>query len=163
MKYIIISQDFDTDLSKLFISFVNENEGAISIYIDSNGGEFPTVQLIRDIINGDPERFTLIAVNAIRSAAFVLFFSVTCKRIILEGTTGAHHLMGRTSRIMSNGVHSDELERFEFKRLKEGNLDEVSFCENIGFNQKELRLFKAGKDVLFSNKRLNDLLLNHGT
>ncbi len=158
MRYFIIDQGFDQDLVKSFVSFVNENEGLITIYLDSNGGELPASQIIRDIINSEPERFTLIAVNAIRSSAFILFFSVKCKRRIFEDTTGLHHLMGRSARIMSNGVHSEEVERFEFKRLKDGHLAEVEFCESIGFSEKEAKSFGSGKDVFFTTKRLNELL-----
>ncbi len=158
MKYFTIDKAFDIELTKEFISFVNENEGPITIYIDSNGGELPTAQIIRDVINSDPERFEMIAVNAIRSSAFVLFFSVRCKRRVMEDATGLHHLMGRSGRIMSNGIHSEDVERFEFKMLKEGNSAEVSFCESIGFSVIEIKLFRAGKDVCFSTKRLNELL-----
>lgn len=158
MKYFTIDQEFNQELTKNFISFVNENDGPATLYLDSNGGEFPTAQIIKDVINLEPERFTLIAVNAIRSSAFFLFFSVRCKRIILDDTTGLHHLMGRAARVMSNGVHSDDIERMEFKMLKAGHETEVEFCRTIGFTEKELNTFKAGKDVFFSYQRMIELL-----
>lgn len=160
MKRFIIDKDFGQELVNEFIQFTNENDCGIEIYLDSNGGEFPTAQIIADIINYDPDRFVIIAVNAIRSSAFYLFFAVKCDKRILDDTTGLHHLMGRTARVMSNGVHSDEVERFEFKRLKECMAKEIAFCQKIGFTEKELNAFKAGKDVFFTTERLIELINN---
>lgn len=158
MKYFIIAQDFDLELSKSFISFVNENDGPITIYLDSNGGEWPTAQVIREIVNLEPERFWLVAVNSIRSSVFALFFSVKCRRTLMEDVTGWHHLVGRTGRVMSNGAHSDNVDKTEFIHMKGGHLEEIAFCEKLGFTDKELKAFKSGKDVFFTSKRLAEML-----
>lgn len=55
MKYFIVGEEMEQEAADKFVSFVNENDGPITIYLCSNGGWRITGQMIVDVINSDPE------------------------------------------------------------------------------------------------------------
>jgi len=159
MKYFLIDETMTTELASRFIDFVNCHQGEkITIYLDSNGGFNVSAQIFCDIINQSPDDFVMVAANSIRSAAFWLFFSVSCERKVLEGTTGICHISGNTVRVGSNGRIPDAIERFESESLALGVSSEIEFHSALGFTESEMETFKSGGDVFLSEGRLREVL-----
>jgi len=74
----------DYDLLNKFVKDWNESEKTSQkrkdIYIDSPGGYISVFFQIQSMIQSCPSKCSLTAVNEIHSAAFELFYSVTCAR-----------------------------------------------------------------------------------
>ena len=159
MKYFIIDETMTTELVSRFIDFVNSQQGEkITIYLDSIGGFSVSAQIFCDIINQSPDNFVLVAANSIRSAAFWLFFSVSCHRQILEGTTGICHISGNTVRVGSNGRIPDAIQRFESEDLALGLSGDIEFHKMLGFTESEMETFTSGGDVFLGQNRLTEML-----
>lgn len=161
MKYYHIEGEMSDEQAQKFIAFVNENDDNIVVYLDSSGGTCASALMIQDIISREPERFEVVASFQILSSAFELFFSVDCKKKIMPDTFGAYHLIGQTSRINAAGVASEPLSEFTMRQIrKTGVRQAVEFGQRIGMNPKEVDAIRRGKDVFFTNERLNQLLAN---
>lgn len=157
MKYFIIQENFSQELAEKFTAFVNENEGQITVYLSSDGGEIVPSQMIEATINDDSSRFKLVALGCISSCAFWLFFSAKCQKTMMPDTAGIYHLAGFHCRVMSNGKLGTGVEKLALKSIKETHPDELEFCKEIGMNGKEIRSFSKGEDVFFTPKRMSEL------
>ena len=161
MKYYHIEGEMNDEQVQKFILFVNDNEGPLVLYLDSEGGYCASALIFLDIINREPERFELVASHIILSCAFELFFNAACKKVVSPETIGAYHLTGNTARVNAAGLINDPLSAFKAAETKRtGKRDALEFCTRVGMNQKEVETILRGKDVFFTPERLNELLAN---
>lgn len=147
-------EDGKDDLEKL-VNFLNENPGS-RVYFGSNGGICWVMEIVLEIIN--EKCGELVAVADIQSAGFKLFFLAKCKKRLAPSTTGMFHLAGRKMRITSEGRPDNEDDEFWFKETRKRTKEDIKFCESIGMNENEVKKIKASRNVLFTQKRLNELL-----
>lgn len=157
MKYYLIEGDLNEQALRDFIAFCNENKDIEkTVFLDSNGGYCAYSTAISSIINDDFARFTIIAVNTVKSSAAELFFSCICKRFVLPGTTALIHAAGRETRVLHNGIVPAEYEKFAIRELNEEIDQTAKFWESWGLSKKELSDFKKGKDILIGCRRLTE-------
>lgn len=144
-----------------FIDFMNENHGReVKIFISSEGGDDEAFWILKSIIEQSKDLITLVANGEIMSNAFKLFYSLECNREIRPETIGMFHYSGFTPRILENNRPAFDEDKARLAVFKEKAEQTDAWCSSIGMNKKEIRAVKAGKDVFFSNSRLNELFLH---
>lgn len=162
MKYTsIVGSIEEASLTKL-LEFINQNpEGELTIYISSWGGCANSMEAMQDVINANSDRITLICNGDLFSAAFILFFSVKCRRIVLDRAIGLHHhYMLSEINIASNGEPDDALCRYRLKQLKADRMKEIRFFRSLGMSEEEVAKIERNEDVYFNDKRLRQFLKN---
>lgn len=162
MAIISINGFLDTDVLTKFIKEWNESEKTThkkkDIYIDSHGGLISVGQTIQYMIGSCPDKCTLTAVGEIHSSAFELFYSVKCKRKILPFTFGMYHYGSDEIVIDEKGKAKEDYGKARLDNLKLMKAYTLSFCKQVGMNQKEIKEITSGKDVYFQQDRLNHFL-----
>src|ERR1700712_4304137 len=83
---------FDKDNFKKFLDFKNDKNSSITIFIDSGGGSICIMESMIYLVNQEPEKFKVVVMGGVYSAAFVFLLSVKCERVILDSSKGMFHL-----------------------------------------------------------------------
>jgi len=152
----------DNDLLNKFIKDWNESDKTTQkkkdIYIDSTGGHQSVFNIIKSMISSCPDKCTLTAVGEIHSAAFELFYSVRCKRVIYPYSFGMYHFGYDDITIDEKGKAKEDYGKARMDNLKLMKGFTLNFCKTIGMNQKEIREISNGKDVYFQQDRLSHFL-----
>lgn len=158
MKYYYFHHEIKPETTEKFLEFIQSNDGEITVFLNSPGGDDFDTFLLEKILNDNKDRITLIANGMIYSNAFRLFFKVNCKREIYPYTVGMFHQSGANRRICENGklnYNEDMATQEAFKRKYK---DSLKFCEKLGFTKAEMKKFKANDDVFFQEDRLREFL-----
>lgn len=162
MAKIVISGMADDKLLDKFIGDWNNADKTASrlkqIYIDSPGGQTAIYYIIQDIINSQSDKCTLIACGELHSAAFEMFYSVKCRKVILPFTFGMYHFATDEIQIDEKGKPKENYAKARLENLKLTKNFTLNFCKKIGMNAIEIRRIKAGEDVYFQTDRLNYFL-----
>lgn len=162
MNYIFqIKGKLDFDLLDRFTECVNQEHEKITIYLNCTGGSANVYEIMNDIINKNPDRFELIAMNGILSAAFMLFFKATCSKRIMMNTIGMIHQGNQEFTLNDNLKPTYTIDVAWKKRMKKEHLQGIEFVKSIGLNKKELKKYKRGDDVYFQYERLVELFNNY--
>lgn len=156
-----IKGKLDLDLLDRFTGCVNQGHEKIIIYLNTTGGSCNTSEVMCDIINNNPERFELIAMNGILSAGFTLFFGAKCSRRIMMNTAGMIHQGNQEFTLNDNLKPTYAIDVAWKKRMKKEHLQGIEFVKSIGLNKKELKKYKRGDDVYFQYERLVELFNNY--
>lgn len=130
----------------------------LSVYINSEGGDAESMEALIHIINEHFSLITLIAYGSIQSAAFIVFFKVVCKRIILPGTQGMFHYARISIEVGSKTDGYYKCDKANQEWIDFENKQYYKFCKKLGFTAKELNDLKKTEEVYFTTARLNELL-----
>jgi len=158
----VLQEKIEPEVGQAFVEAVNKAEPTevINIYLNSAGGNIFTMQMILSIINSDPhERFILIGLGDIQSAAFELFFRAKCTKSLLLGTVGMFHRSYAGMDITSSGrpKTADGRSIVEWLKITEGyDLDFMQNCVN--FTTEEIEKYMNDEDVYFMPSRMEELL-----
>jgi hypothetical protein len=144
--------DFTIEAFKEFQDKVNSlwKDESFRIYLDSLGGSVMTKDMYLDVIESIPD-VEIIAMT-IFSSAFVLFKNVICKKRILPSSYWMIHMEAWDVRVWEKWIARWDLEKFKLNYQKESELSDISFLTD---DEKEL--YKEGRDVFLSNKRLKEI------
>jgi hypothetical protein len=142
------------------IQAINQSESSpekLIVYLNSEGGGTVIGEVIQDLINQNAGNIHLIACGDICSAAFEIFFKAKCERSILPGTEGMCHKT--TIQIEHNYDHAPKKNQKRLLDWMKSHRKPVqeSLCKELGFTDKEFKLFRAGEDVEFTHQRLREL------
>ena len=158
MAIITINGYGDVDLLDKFVKDWNESERTAQkrkdIFIDSPGGEIPVFSQIYSMIESCPSKCSLTAVSEIHSAAFELFFTVTCNRSLMPFTFGMYHLGYNEITVNENGEVKHEYDKALSDNLRLMKPYTLSICKKVGMSAKEIKWITSGKDVYFQHDRL---------
>lgn len=151
--------DFNQDTLDKFIDFVNSSgDSPIDVYINSNGGSTWCSQVMLDIIESSPEKFTLTAYGQLGSSAFSLFFKASCERKILPTCIGVYHQAKmRIDVNFSSKPYGKDDEAF-VNALREDFDNDLVFVKSLKFSEHELSRYLEGQDVFFQYDRLKSFL-----
>lgn len=97
MKNVILKGGFDEEFLQKIVDVANETfydpasnreyHPNVTIFIYSGGGSAEIAQILTEMINHQPNRYRLIAVGVVNSAAFRFFFDANCDKTVLPHTT----------------------------------------------------------------------------
>jgi hypothetical protein len=162
MKRFIFNHSIDQEIIEKFISLVesaNPDE-KIVIYLTSGGGSETGMYIIIDIINSNPERFEIYAMEKIFSAAFELFFHVKCNKRIAPATVGMCHLAGSEMRMLSSGEPYYNEDKEVLKAGKIRTLGLQALLSEIGVLQNDVDEILKGEDVYFQYDQIQAFIAN---
>lgn len=165
MKRFIFNSSIDQEIIEKFISLIesaDKNE-KIVIYLTSSGGSETGMHILLDIINDNPERFEIYALEKIFSAAFELFFYAKCHRRIAPATVGMCHLAGSEMRMLSSGepYYNEDKEMLKAGIVRTRGLR--GLLTEIGVSQKDFENVMKGEDVYFQWEHLIELMNNQNS
>lgn len=155
MRYHILSGRIEKASAKSLLEFIEENEGNLTIAIDSTGGEKTFATLINYALLKNEDRITLIALN-IGSCAFDIFWEFSGEKCLAFGCIGMMHHSARDVSIQSNGKPSYDEGECHLKNLKTYRELELKIAQDI-CTKPELRRFKENRDVYFTFGRMLEI------
>jgi hypothetical protein len=159
MKRFIINCSIDQEIVEKFIKCVDESaDEPVAIYLTSNGGSEAASYIMLDIINRNPEKFELYALEKIYSAAFELFFMARCNRAIAPYTVGMTHIAGSEMRIDMTGNPVYDCDKATLIAGKRRVNDLDIFLSGIGVTAKDRKKVLRGEDLYFQFDRLEEML-----
>lgn len=156
-----IKGKLDLDLLERFTECVNQDYKKITIYLNCTGGSVSAYEVMTDIVNENPERFDIIAINGILSAGFMFFFKCKCKKRILRNTIGMIHQGHQDITLNDNQKPTYVIDYVYKKRMKIEHKQGIEFVKSIGLTKKEFKKYKRGDDVYFQYERLVELFNNY--
>lgn len=157
MKYFQLEGRIDETLVTKFMEFCNMNlSEECTIVINSGGGKSTLAKVILCIINENSEKITLISAGCY-SAAFYIFFFAKCKKKIVYGSLGMHH-MEYLSDVCINEKgkpkYGEDICQIEnLKSIRD------NFLKN-SMTKKEKSIYNNNDDVYFSFNRMKELFPN---
>jgi hypothetical protein len=154
-KIFILDGVIDQETVQKFIDFESSTpaDDTIKIYLSSDGGRMGLTNIMIDIINANPSRFHVCAMEYIYSAAFLLFFSVKCERSLKPATVGAYHMSMTKMQVMDRGIPYFDNDRATVASYPYVKTEILKFLNNIGAGNYAPDIFK-GKDVYFQYPEL---------
>jgi hypothetical protein len=159
MKRYIFNGYIDKESVDKFISFVDTNPGEhITIYLTSSGGEEAGMIVMLDVINHEPERFEIYAIERIFSCAFHLFFQAKCHRRLAIAVLGMCHLSTCDMKMMGNGEPSYDGDKALLKADRFRNADLTALCAELGISEEDYQKIMKGEDVYFQWDHLIGLM-----
>lgn len=167
MKNVVLKGDFDEKFIDLVLSHSNEfyydfanklRQPHVTIFISSGGGVSAAAQILVSLINAEPERFRVIAVDHIQSAAFRFFFEVECDKCILKDCIGMYHMSRQEMDMGFDGQPFFQLDKFLLKNYPDFMKEDLQWCESIGMNAQEIEQIAKGDNVYFSPEQLRNFI-----
>lgn len=141
------------------LNFTKKTQNKVQFMLNSLGGDLAESEAIIHLINQNKAALILTAFGSIQSAAFNIFFSTKCERIILPSTYGVLHKSRSDITIVEGGKLYSDHDKFHqlfMKKHLPENTD--SFLNTLTLTPKELADFRKGKDVYLSPLRLTEIL-----
>lgn len=103
MKFFIHSTEINYETAVPLLDFIQNNEGPITIGMNSGGGSQEVATFILEAMNQNADRITLVALAGVYSAAFFIFFNFKGKRKMTYGARGMWHYSCQEVNIAANG------------------------------------------------------------
>ncbi|GAB3789213.1 hypothetical protein GCM10028818_57300 [Spirosoma horti] len=143
------------DLALLYEAFYDDYtadtpDAKLQIQLCSNGGNVFQAKRISALINAN-QHITHVQGNVLNSAAFDIFFTVTCSRELTPYAQGMYHLARSAHFVLENGLVPS------WQQTINGE-ESLALCEQVGMTEGEVGRIKSGEDVYFTYARLNDFL-----
>jgi len=163
IQFLNINGRIDNDVLNTLIELRNSlnSDDLIGIYLNSDGGSFEVMEAMIHHINLLKSRVEIFAYGRICSAAFELFYSVTCKRHLIGGVVGMYHQSSSQVTINEQGKPEYYADIAKINYMK-GYMKEntAAMCNSIGMSSKDKAKILKGQEVYFDNKQLQSFL-NH--
>lgn len=154
MKYFNIEAGLSPELLERFMDFYNNNqEGDITIVVNSGGGKEFIADVIAEIINNDKDRFTFMAV-ACYSSAFKLLYNVKCNRVMVNGCMGMMH-KSYIDDIVVNSTRDYSYSKDICAVKTMVDIAPVFFKDFM--TPKEIKKYNKGDDVFFTFNRMKEI------
>lgn len=157
MKYYIFDAQITAETVQPLLDFIGNNDDELQIGICCVGGENDVERFLLNALNENKDRITLVAMSAIYSAAFALFYQFKGKRKITFGTRGMYHYSGVNVRVAANGGIQDSEEKAAAEFTKRNQKQWQDSFANGFMSVSELRNFRSGKDVYFTFDRIKQI------
>lgn len=137
------------------INAYNDGYDEYVLFLTSGGGEINVAEKIKYIINLNSSITTIVGVEYLFSAAFKLFFEVSCKKEFQGRVIGMAHQTIQSVQINSSGVLY-----YDNAALKDSlnTADWISLLNRLNVSDDKLKKFKKGEDLYFTNKEMKAFL-----
>ena len=159
MVIILDDEGFETQMLNKIADFFNEkSQEHLTIYLHSDGGRIAILDAILDLINSNPERFTLIGFNKLASCAFELYIKANCNKRLLNGTFGMYHLgygsVNYNEKMQAVTRFDDALIKRKTELYYPQTKQFMSQCE---FTAEEEQVVAEGKDLWIQTDRFIEM------
>lgn len=157
MHYFLLTNHLvDEEHFRPLLDLANGTQPQITIILDCGGGNVSYALMLAHIINQNPGRFNLVAIN-IYSAAFVLFYQAACKKQMLKGGAGMVHYPYSRMEMMEHGKAYYNQDRNQINNNQEFlHRNTRVWCEEF-MTEAELNRLEEGDDVFFTFLRLVEI------
>lgn len=158
MKYFHLDSSINKELMNRFYDFCNQyenDEWTISLF--TIGGATAAGKTIIKIINGRPDKVTLICHEAY-SSGFDIFYNSKCNKILTDTSKGMVHLSSVEMLMQANGKPCYSEDRCIIENW--GNSKSLLKMVKKFLTKKELKWLKRGEDVYLSFKRMKEIFPN---
>lgn len=157
MTYHIFSKRIDNETSKEFLDIINKNEGDITLALDSAGGEFQASLYLAHVLNTEISRITLIAVNAVYSGAFLIFYLFKGKKKISGSCRGMLHQSVMEVSISSSMEWTYNNSKVNKATLKHDHKQIMGIAKSIMTLKEYRNLKKKNRDIYFDFNRMKEI------
>lgn len=149
-----IDESAYTALSNKFEAYYADHVGLepttkLQIQLCSTGGNVFHAKRLISLINAN-QAITHVQASVLYSAAFYIYFNLTCSKELDADAVGMYHLSRSCHYVLQNGQVLDH-----FTDPVEAGKE--LFIEQINLNQEEIDQIMAGVDVYFNRQRLSEL------
>lgn len=156
MKYYLHEDGIVADKIAPLIEFIHSNEGALTIGINSMGGESAAARFLLYILNENKDRITLVATTGIFSAAFELFYRFEGTKKMCKNCRGMFHYASMEVRIAANMKPDGAYEKSHWGLLKEDRSENEAFAKTFMTSQ-EFNSMKQNNDIYFQFPRMKEI------
>lgn len=156
MTYHLFSKLIDNETSKEFLEIINKNEGNLTIGIDSVGGTFQTALFLVNSLNCESSRITLVAVNAVYSGAFIIFYLFRGKKKMTGSCRGMMHQSNMEVNVSSSLDWTYNSAKVNKSTLK---IDHQIIMETSKkfMTKKEYKRLRKNRDIYFDANRMKEI------
>ena len=156
-----INEDFITAVQSAFNENF-DNEIPIVFFIESTGGYTDDKDAALFLLNVENTKrnVSLVAKNAIYSAAFDLFLGFNGRVNILPDTFGMTHLSTFTETINSSGQSDDDKYLQSAKRIRNEEIQTRDYAFIKHLTQEEKDDYIQGKPIYFHTERTKEIILS---
>lgn len=167
MKNVVLKGDFDEKFIDMVTSHSNEfyydsynnlRQPYITIFISSGGGSGAASEILISLINSEPERFRVIAVDHIQSAAFRFFFEVECDKCILRDCIGMYHISRQEMEMGFNSQPYFQVDKFLLKNYPEYMKRDLEWCDQLGMTAEHIEQIAKGNNVYFTPEQMQGFI-----
>lgn len=167
MKNVVLKGNFDENFidtvlnqsNEFYYDFSNKlRQPHVTIFISSGGGASAAAQILVSLINAEPERFRVIAVEHIQSAAFRFFFDVECDKCILKDCIGMYHMSRQEMDIGFDGQPFFQLDKFLLKNYPDFMKEDLQWCDRLGMTAAQIEEIAKGNNVYFTPDQLRNFI-----
>ena len=141
-------------LTSKYEAYYADHEGLepttkLQIQFCSNGGNVFQAKRLISLINAN-QAITHVQAAVLYSAAFYIYFNLTCSKELDADAVGMYHLSRSCHYVLQNGKVLDHF-------IDPIDKSDTLFFEQIGLTQEERSQIVAGVDVYFNRQRLSEL------
>ena len=156
MKYYLHAGGISVESVIQILDFVQNNDGDLTIGLNSGGGQTSVAAFLLDCLNANSERVTLTALTGIYSAAFWLFYNFKGKRKIASGCRGMFHYATQPVTLCATGRPDGFEDEAIVSALKHDKIANEKIALEF-MNPTELKKFKKNWDVFFGLDRMMEI------
>lgn len=141
-------------LTSKYEAYYADHEGLepttkLQIQLCSNGGNVFQAKRLISLINAN-QAITHVQASVLYSAAFYIYFNLTCSKELDADAVGMYHLSRSCHYVLQNGKVLDHF-------IDPVDKSDILFFELIGLTQEERGQIVAGVDLYFDRQRLSEL------
>lgn len=138
------------------INFIQNNEGELTIGLNSNGGGSSCAAFLLDCLNKNKDRITLIALTGVFSAAFRVFYDFAGEKKMSHGCLGMYHYESQDVMMFAK-IQPDKPDgEGVISALKSDKSANDTFAEKF-MTPAEIRRFRQNLDVYFDFERMKQI------
>lgn len=159
--YIFFQDDIDKETVIELIDKLEQYQGQINLYFSTEGGCLTPMYFLIDYLNSRKDEITIHLVDELISAGTYLLTDFEGK-IIIEDSLDLilFHKADRSVYTLRQNNVIDE--KILVQQTEAGNKRQQEKLKLLGLNDKQLKLYSQGKDVVLYKKDFNQLKLNKG-
>lgn len=167
MKNVVLKGDFDEKFIDTVLNQSNEfyydsvnklRQPHVTIFISSGGGSGAASEILISLINSEPERFRVIAVDHIQSAAFRFFFEVECDKCILRDCIGMYHISRQEMEMGFNSQPYFQVDKFLLKNYPDFMKRDLEWCDRLGMTAAQIEEIAKGNNVYFTPEQMQEFI-----
>lgn len=159
MKAIRFEGHFDYTSMKQILSDIDkvDKDEQIILYLVSGGGGVSETEILADYINREPERFEIVCVWEMSSAAFDLLIRADCKVTIKDGALAKIHLFTNDVSVRELGDTKSEA-NYMVRDIKRCSDVMIKNFKKAGFTKTEINRIQQGETIICDAKRMRHML-----
>lgn len=162
MKRIYLKGDIDEEMLQEFIDFDSTltPEDEIEVWLDSDGGYCIYAEALRMLFQSySSDRFSLVGVRKLSSAALDLFVCTDCSKVLIPGTIGMVHTITRPANVDYGGNMKTKFSMDKLlTKVKYPMVDKMEILIKKNLNPQEYDKYLDNEDVYLTSEEIEKFL-----